>query len=83
MGENTKMKTLLRSVLGWKWIENYAARKAACAAATGLLALTAKYKLAGLIAGAFGLSADVETGGLVTLAIAGIEALRVSLNDPK
>lgn len=75
------MKKIARWFLGFKWIETYALRKAACAGSVSALALVAKYKFAGMVLTAFGISGDVLTGGLVTLGLAGLEAIRVSLND--
>lgn len=71
------MKKILSMALGFDWFKNFVGMKMARAGGLALVAVAAKSKLAGVILGAFGLSADVITGGAVTLGIMALEYIRL------
>jgi hypothetical protein len=75
-GDKT-MKNMLASLLGFDWIQNFAAKKLCRAAAAAMVALAAKSKAAAVILAAFGLSGAGIEAGLVALSLSALEYIRI------
>ena len=70
------MKKIISTILGFEFIQNIAAKKAARAAAAALLVLAGKSKVGAAILVAAGITSASLEAALIVALLAGLEALR-------